>query len=477
MKTTNFSFWLAVIALTLGLNITAYSQSDNTLFWLRSVPQIKKFNPAMLPNAKFFLGLPVVSSVWVGVRNTGFAFGDFYRKDNLGDYYWDHDNMLSKLSARNYFDADTGIDIFSMGFNIGKGFLSIGIHENLYTKFTYPKDLMLLISKGVNYFDSNNIVPDFVNSEIGAMHFREYVLGYSFPISERLNFGLSLKAVQGLGKFDFIARRLDLTQGVKGNYLLDAELELNFAFPFKLGPFETLGDNFENDFDPKDYLIGLRNFGAAIDIGLVYKPTEMLSIGLSAINLGFINWSSGIENFRLSGQTDFQGIEFNNSGNEEGATSGSAFKEIRDALSNAFDVSSTNTTMRQSIPTRLYASVGLHLGKVQTIGLVSRTIVFEGNLNPSLTFSYNLTPINAIGLAVSYTVVDKAPSHFGAGFNLNLGPLQVYAVSDNASGALDPAAIQTINARLGLNFVFGNRHKKKPSEPSREHNFFLPPRE
>ncbi len=443
----------------------AKSQSDNSLYWLRSIPQASENNPALMPNAKFFFGLPALSSIYFGVLNSGFAFGDFYRKDNNGDYYWDEDHMLSKLSDRNYFASNVGIDVFGMGFNVGKGFLSLGISENINSLFVYPKDLIFLLTKGIDHFVSNDTPSDFEGSEIDILHFREYGLGYSFPIGQKLTFGIKLKAVQGLGKINFLARQMLVSQISQTNFVLDADLELNVAFPFKLGPFETLGDDFMDDFDPKEYFMGFRNLGGAIDLGFFFKPISMISIGLSATNLGFINWSSGVESYRMTGQTDFEGLDGNGGDEDNVAISGSEFERIRDALSDAFDVVSTDKTLKQNLPAMFYASVGLHLGKIQTLGLVSRSVLIDGKIRPDFTFSYNFIPFNAFGFAASYSIVDDAPNYFGAAFNINIGPLQVYAVADNISGYFDLRATKSLHARMGMNMVFGNRHKKKVEAP------------
>lgn len=62
---------------------------------------------------------------------------------------------------------------------------------------------------------------------------------------------------------------------------------------------------------------------------------------------------------------------------------------------------------------------------------------------------------------ISYSYIDRNFFNIGAGFALNLGPIQLYGVVDNAVAAMQIARCQTVNAQVGLNLVLDYPHRKK----------------
>ena len=44
---------------------------------------------------------------------------------------------------------------------------------------------------------------------------------------------------------------------------------------------------------------------------------------------------------------------------------------------------------------------------------------------------------------------------------IRLGFMQMYLVSDNLMALNDPAKAEFVNARFGMNFLFGRKHKQK----------------
>ncbi len=67
-----------------------------------------------------------------------------------------------------------------------------------------------------------------------------------------------------------------------------------------------------------------------------------------------------------------------------------------------------------------------------------------------------------IGSSISYTAINGTYSNIGAGLSFRLTPFQLYVVTDNLLGAFDYKNAQMVNARVGMNLLFGTI--KKPSK-------------
>ncbi len=65
------SFLILVLLLNGG---TFYALAQNTMYFMDRLPQQLNFNPALVPQVKFFLNLPVIGGNQIAVYNSGFNY-------------------------------------------------------------------------------------------------------------------------------------------------------------------------------------------------------------------------------------------------------------------------------------------------------------------------------------------------------------------------------------------------------------------
>jgi hypothetical protein len=95
-------------------------------------------------------------------------------------------------------------------------------------------------------------------------------------------------------------------------------------------------------------------------------------------------------------------------------------------------------------------------------------------MKQNLTLSANINLGNALSTTVSYTASNHRYDNIGAGLSFRLGWIQIYAVTDRIplsfnkiisdngkSTIMVPSSWNSIDFRLGMNLVFGNRNKKE----------------
>jgi hypothetical protein len=443
-----------------------FGQYYNTIFWMQGIPQSAYSNPALMPKPRFYVGMPSISSLYTGIGNSGFSIGDVLLKDPLNNLYIDEDNLINRLRSNNYLDFDFQNEWLAFGFRARRSYVSFNITEKMGARFAYPNDLFTLLLKGNDYFLEEGRPGNFAGLGLDFVHYREFGFSFSREWTDRLTAGFRLKALQGLSNVWFEKSELSLnTDPENFDLLLNANLLVNIAAPVSFIPLDSLGSEFEFDADYVDYISNFNNRGGAIDIGLTYKPVDRLTLALSATDLGFIDWKHGVENFSMNGEFEFKGIDVLR-WTDEAEEGESSADQFLDSLRTIFDITETANAYRQKLPARFYFSAAYDLTPRQKIGILSRAELYNGQLYPSFTFSYNVMPIHAFSMAVSYSVIHWNYRNLGLGFNLNLGPLQIYLVSDNIFGGFQPHTMQHFNARLGLNWVFGYRPKKEDAVPS-----------
>ncbi len=450
---------LFFLLLTFSQPFSSSAQYYNTIFWMDGIPQSSYSNVAMNPQPRLYIGMPGISSHYNGFAHTGFALQDFLRKDDMDNFYWDEDNLIGTLKNRNFFTMDLQHELLAFGFLTGRDYFSFNATEKVGGRFGYSKDFMTLLIKGNNHFIEEAREADFSGIGMDFIHYREFAAGYSRQWTDNFSAGLRAKVLFGMSNVWFERNNFSLhTHPDSYALLLNADMVVNVSSPSPFSPLDSItdGGDFDFDFDEMDYITNTQNMGFGLDLGMVYRPNDRFTLALSALDLGYIDWSQGVENFTMKGEFEFDGVDLNDFfGNDD--DNGNGFEELLDSLKNVFDIEEPAKNYRSFLGPKIFLSGGYDLSPRHKMGLLARADFYQGEMYPSFTASYNFKPVNAIGFSLAYSVIHWNYNNLGAGFNLNLGPLQIYAVADNIFGAMRPHTIQTANLHFGVNWVFGYR--------------------
>jgi len=457
--------WVLLIAAS-SLNAQQYY----TLYWMQGIPQSMQSNPALQPNVNFYLGFPAASSVYAGAFHTGFALQDLIKRNEMTEtFYVNEQSMLSTLKDRNFLTAEYSHEWLTFGFRSGKNYYSLNVSDHISGRFAYPKDLMYLLLEGNYYFVQEDRPADFGGLSMDMLHYRELGLSFSRNWSDHLSAGIRAKFLQGQANVSFNESVLDITtQPSFFELFLESDLGFNTNLPFAVAPLDSLGSSefidFNNDEEIINYLTNSLDQGFAVDLGLVYKPFDRFTVAASARDLGFINWKSNPENFRLSGEFEFEGLELNDFFAEESEFDTGSFT---DSIVDLFSREETANEYTLMLPTKLFASVAFDLTTMHKLALLGGGQFYSGVFYPSFTASYNFQPISHFGTALSYSVVNGNFNNVGFGAHLDLAFLQLYLVFDNFFGVTRPHTLQTFTVHFGVNIVAGHRKTEKdPVEPS-----------
>jgi hypothetical protein len=270
-----------------------------------------------------------------------------------------------------------------------------------------------------------------------------------------------------MGNVFFEKTDLNLTTK-PNNYelLLNADLLVNTSLLFQLSPLDSIGNDTYFEVDEDDlinYVTNTGNLGFAIDLGANFKISDKFNVAFSIVDLGLIDWKSDVENFRMQGEFEYNGIDFNDFFGEDNED---PFEQIIDSIQGVFDIEETTNSYRTMLPTKLFVSAAYSPARKHKFALLARGEYFSGTLYPSFTASYNLQVAPMLGTSLSYSVIHWNYNNIGFGLHLNLGPLQVYTVVDNFLGGLRPHTLQTATVHFGLNILTGYRQKTDPAAPS-----------
>lgn len=448
------------------------AQIPNSMFFMPGVPQSNRINPAIQPGCGFYLGMPALAPLRFQLTSSSLAYGDVITYNSeldslitpfhpLGDVQ----SFLDKLDPVNSVINDFGTSLLSFGFRAGQNFFSLDITTRLDANIYYPKGLFELPVIGLPDGETrsfNGLGVDFTS-------YIETSLGWSRKdfIIPNLDLGVRGKVLSGLANVTTTKSVLEVTASAE-NLSFNSDLEYNIAVP----SFITIEDS-DSSFLPEITLpdmdvtpIGdivkdalLDNLGFGVDIGLNYQPIPQLMLSASVLDLAYINWSNtvtGAMNFKY----DFEGVNVSFDGIDT-----TFFQEMIDSAESSVSIIA-GQAYTSRLNTKLFVGASYYPIEKIGFGLLSRTDFLSDGIAQQFTATANMTTGRFINLSLSYTYMVNSMKNIGAGVSFNVGPFNLYVISDNAiSGALWPTEAKSVNLWFGMNLCFGYRLAKKAPTP------------
>lgn len=474
---------LLLLAMVFLVHIEA--QQNNTMYFMDRIPQSNQLNPATQPKCGFYFGLPGLSSIEINGGNTAVGFNDVYLYKPVTDslYYRplqsdkDRVDFLGKLKKNNYIYSDGRLDWLSFGLRINKNYFSFSAADRVEARGNIPYDL---INLGINFNQSTagNNSFNFDGIGLNAIWFREYAIGISHEINERLTFGIRGKLLFGKANISSKSSSITFPQTGPDVWKTSVALDINTSIPNLTIGYDKDGkvniDSIKSGSvsgwnDTRKIVMNRRNVGAALDIGVILKPEEMLSISASIIDLGFIQWNNNLNNFSTSGNYDFRGLPISLS------DSGKMAKALVDSLKKLYSFETDHESYMTSLSGKLYVGAHLQLVRGVGVGFLTRFQLLDKAIRSQYTLSLNLSPGEAFSTSFSYTIADGVYDNLGLGLSFKAGPFNWYLMSDRIpiyynkvkAGYPIPAYARNVNFRMGFNLMFGsvrhrNIYKDKP---------------
>src|SRR5688572_26672902 len=105
--------------------VSASSQTQFSLYRMNNnVPQANMLNPALYPNYKVVIGLPVVSSMYFSFDNDNLSFRDVFRTSETDSLALDTVSIFQKLKDTHRMKFHEEIQLFYLGIRGKRSFYS-----------------------------------------------------------------------------------------------------------------------------------------------------------------------------------------------------------------------------------------------------------------------------------------------------------------------------------------------------------------
>lgn len=456
------------IALLLSLFSVGASaqQTLRTGYFLKGNPYRYRLNPSFGAEQNY-IALPVLGNLNIATTgNVGLA--DFvYDAPNGSDLVTfmhpsvDTDDFLGGLDDKNRMFADIDVTLLSAGFGAFGGYntIDIGVHSrtgmNLpYDMFKFMKDM-----GGTEYTISD--------MNMTTSNYVDIALGHSRKITKDLRVGTRLKFLFGLGYADVVFDRMDVVMNNK-QWVINAKGSANIA----LGGAYT--HNAERMVNGKpavdgydDISVGLNGFGAAIDLGVTYDLSNVLTEGLvvsaSVNDLGFMNWNN-VAKAGISHDAPFVFDGFKNIAMHDdvpGANIEDQFEDLRDDLEEFFSLEDRGEgSYSNMLSATLNVGVEYEMPFYRKLSVGALYTSRFDKIYPLHQFSLmaNVAPVKWLDMAVSGTASNMGFG-FGAMANVHLTGFNLFVGTDCFVGDVGKQFIplDNMNASVsfGINIPFG----------------------
>ncbi len=450
------------ISLTVMLLIFSSSSvfgQDLTMYNMTNLRLSKNNNPARQTDCKVFIGLPIFSSTYLNLENTGFAYKNFFTEiPNAPEdqrYKIDIDKFYNALSPVNHVNLESQIALINIGFRVKDYQITFDINNKISQRFSYPQSVFN-IKDGTYYEDGRTL--DFSNFGEDFTAYNEIGIGVSKEVIPGLTVGGKIKYLIGLSNFS--TKKFNLNWETSTADTSNYAYTFNTAFDFRMSSPVTITETFDpetglpNGMEQSDELENLdpsfagikpylfpKNRGWGIDLGAIYEINKF-EFSASLIDLGYINWKNNAKIISTEeSEFVFSGANLSKYVTNYGVAKG--LKDSSGAVIEAFVDDMLDTLISLSNPnfedksyitglnTKIYVGANYHFTNWFDVGLLYRGSVYKNKLHSAFTTSANINFWKGWSYSLAHTMQYKTYNNIGMGLAYKIGPFQWYAISDN----------------------------------------------
>ena len=434
------------IKLTAGLllvaPVLAQAQFDTQLPLQYGIQQTYG-NPASLQDHKVSIALP---SVTFGFY-TPIALTEMGTVED-GTLHVDADQFINRLDADgNTPESAQTLESFAFNYRGKRWQANVSHRVRAGASLGVPKGLVQLAAYGNAALAG---APVQVAPEVNGTAYQEFALGGAFGISEFITVGARFKYLLGAAAIQTNrASATIFTDADTYNSTITTDVSLSTAgYPVTFTGREV-------DFGEISGLAGAGT-GFALDLGMTFRPSEALEVGLSVRDLGSIAWKGEAKEHVSRGEYTFEGYEGNVFDDEEFAFD---FGEVIDTIVSEVAFNSTDATFKTSLPTTAQATVRYRIMPKTT----AHATAFAGRYAEWRSgFGIGLSQRVGEWLHVGGLAGVKAGGgYLGANILFDVFGPQIYFACDNVLSAMNVNDANDVFVRAGLNLAFGKVKEMK----------------
>ena len=224
----------------------------------------------------------------------------------------------------------------------------------------------------------------------------------------------------------------------------------NYRF-LKSGDFlQYVNDEFLWDSDELFTSFLGKNFGLGADVGIKLDLSDQFNFSASILDLGTIRWRNSPKKWDASRNTTIEGVDL------------SKFLENRtielnalsDTLASLLQLDVTEEKYNTSLPTRIYLGIQYDIHPQLTFGLLYAKEFNDIQIFPTIAAQLTTHIGEVFHFGAVYSTKHGRFTNLGLHTLLQLGPVQLYALTDNLFNFISFNTYGNWHLRAGINLQF-----------------------
>lgn len=443
---------LLIAVLCCAATVSVRAQSQLLLPYNDILFQSTWENPAVRPMHRFSFGLPVLSSIELGVVNNGFQLSQVSEVDGDGWLNIDLEKIANGLKEKRGYQQylETQIDLLHFRMKWRDWYFWLAARNVTTETFGYERDLFNFVYAGNGAYVGKKLTLNKVMADVKNYH--------------EITFGLSKE----LGQKWLVGGRVSLLSGLASG--LAAFDEFNIAISDKP---ETMYDHtataagtatassihrFRDEEllkDPKTWF-NVKNLGFALAGGVSYRPIPHLNLALSFSDIGMISWNDSVKEYQLQKkEVTIDPLVKGTIDDFKKSSSVDVGKGLRKKIGDLDTGVSDGGRYTQWLAPKFHFLATYEFARQSVVGASFSGIYQAKQFYPSATVSFMQGVSDIFQVQVSWSYNQYSALNFGAGLVVCPGPVQLYLITDNFLAFINPAMARATNVRLGMNLVFG----------------------
>ena len=430
------------------ISINAFAQEEFGLQLIPGLLQTSKTNPAMLPQERLIIGIP---SVYANYFHTPGSIGSIL--DIEGDRaILNVQNLLNEVESSNYLRLNLELETINAHFRLSD---KVAFNFNHAIKssnyLSYPDALPKLFWEGNSQYIGQDVV---FGPDQHSFAYNEFGLGAALTFG-KLTVGAKGKLLLGIG--DVSTNKTDASLYTDDDIYqltLNTDYNINSSTFGEVLLFDTLsGYSAEYGWDEvfafEDFKSG--NTGFAFDLGINYEVTDKLSIGVSVLDIGSINWRKDVANNSSQGSFTLEGLDLSDvlSGDDL------SLSDAVDTVETIFEFMETNNSYSTDLPLKTYLNATYEFSDKVTLAAMFYNESYRNENFTAFGLGGHYTLNKNLSLGATYSIRNNKYDNIGLNLGTRFGPVQLYASTDNILAAIQPYESNNVNLRVGMNLILG----------------------
>lgn len=425
-------FWFCIMLLPL-LRIHA---QDIVLFQKNGILASTRSYPGLMLDKKFNISLPGIQAM---AMTDGPTANQLTSTNSRGERYFNLENTTSALSQQGNIYGNLDIHTFDIGVRLKSYSVLAGHSFRRQGNMRYSLGLPILASEGNAGFIGQTIQ---IGAKADVQAYNEFYLGVQKSFG-KLSMGIRTKLLYGTASLFterasalFTTREANYAFELQNDYLVRSSGLLRY-YSLDSITVSNPGFTFDNLF--------YNNAGIGVDIGAVYTFNDRLTLAVSALDIGKIQWDFYPREYKSKGTFLFEGLDL---AQFIGDTTGI---QVDDTLLQIVQVNTGQKVYSTSLPFRFLLAASYQTGPWTVNGQWCMRSVF-GDWVHELSFA-GLRRFGPATVGLQCMVgKNQDPSRpawisgLGGFLSIRKGPFYGYISSDGLPGLLKPWA----NRRAGI---------------------------